>query len=354
MIRLVFPFALWIAFQFINCSTVALSDDDTVSNEPTSLIKRIDTVIAKIRLRELNTLEHTPWVIMHAVIAFEKNLEVVDVAAEKKLNAIDYLCQYATYGGQKIFRNENGMPVLPTRGISFGLRESFKVQDHVDQFLMAFADADASLDKEIVAAGGKKFTVDDLLKAAKSNIKDDQELGWTLVATATYLSLDEEWTAKTGKTYDIEQLVRVAVKRDPRRETEGGPHHLYGVAFALDKYRVRHPNQLLGAWAEARSYLDEYVQLAKEHQLKDGSFSAAMFRGSRQASSPRQMVWATGHTLEWFSVAMSADQLKEDWVRRGVDSLLKVLAEKPLKAFSDGGLYHAAHALRRYREKIGN
>jgi hypothetical protein len=353
MTRLVMPFAFVITLPLTVCSAVALADDDVRNDEFAQLIKRIDAVIAKVRSRELNTLKDTPWVIMHAVIAFEKDLDVVDVDAGKKVNAIDYLCQDAKFEGKSIFRSENGQPVLPTRGISFGLRESFKVQDHVDQFLMAFADADVSLEKAIVAEGGKKFTVGDLLKAAKANVKDDQELGWTLVATAVYLSLDEQWTASSGKKHDIEQLVELAVRRDPRRETEGGPHHLYGVAFALEKYRGRYPGDLPGVWAKARAYLDQYIRLAKEYQRKDGSFSATMFRSSRPASSPRQMVWATGHTLEWFTVSMSAKQLKEDWVRSGVESLLKMLEEEPLDAFSDGGLYHAAHALRRYKEKIG-
>ncbi len=352
MIRLVLLYVIVFALNF--CSMVTLAGDDISGNNAASLIRRIDAVITKIRSRELSTVNDTPWVIMHAVIAFEKDLEVVDVDAGKKLHAIDYLCQSARFDGQRIFRDDDGQPVLPTRGLSFGLRESFKVQDHVDQFLMAFADANVSLDTAIVAEGGRKFTVGDLLNAAKLNVKDDQELGWTLVAVATYLSLDEKWKARSGEIYDIEQLVKLAIKRDPRRETEGGPHHLYGVAFALDTYHTRHPGSLSGTWAEARSYLDEYVHQAKEFQQEDGSFSAAVFRASRRASSPRQMVWATGHTLEWFTVAMNADQLEEDWVRRGVDSLLKTLEEKPLEAFSDGGLYHAAHALRRYKEKIGD
>ncbi len=343
--------ALALAFNFR--SPVLLADEKSGGGESASLAQRIDAVIAKIRARELNTIEDTPWVIMHAVIAFEKDLAVVDADAGKKRNAIDYLCQNAKYDGKKIFRDENGQPVLPTRGISFGLRESFKVQDHVDQFLMAFADADVPLNAEIVAEGGKKFTVGDMLKAAKSNLKDDQELGWTLVATAVYLPLDEKWTAGSGKIYDIERLVELAVQRDPRRETEGGPHHLYGVAFALEKYRALHPAKTTPAWTKARSYLDQYIRLAKEYQREDGSFSAAMFRGSRAASSPRQMVWATGHTVEWFTIAMTADQLKEAWVVRGVDALLKMLEEKPLEAFSDGGLYHAAHALLRYKAKLG-
>lgn len=327
--------------------------DDKADEDRARRLKRIDGVIAKIRTRELSSASDTPWVVMHAVIAFEKDLKVVDLRAEKSVNAIDYLCRHATYDGQRIFRDEQDRPALPTRGLRFGLKESFKVQDHADQFLMAFADADVALDTPIIAEGGRRFSVQDMLTAAKARLKEDQEIGWTLVATAAYLPLDERWTADSGNSWRIEDLVALAVRRDPRRETEGGPHHLYGVAYALEKYRQKNPGELSGAWAAARTYLDRYIALAKEYQQADGSFSYAMFRGSRAARTPRQMVWATGHTLEWFTVAMTAEQLQEDWVRRGVDALLKVMEDEPLTAFSDGGLYHAAHALIRYRKKLG-
>lgn len=145
---------------------------------------------------------------MHAIIAFEKDLQVVDVTTERKVNAIDYLCQHATYEGKRIFRNDNGRPALPTRDLRYGLKESFKVQDHADQFLMAFADADVSLDTAIVAEGGKKFTVRDMLAATKTTFRDEQELGWTLVVTATYLSLESRWTADSGKDYGSRILLR--------------------------------------------------------------------------------------------------------------------------------------------------
>ncbi|MBP85690.1 MAG: hypothetical protein CMJ64_03080 [Planctomycetaceae bacterium] len=332
--------------------TPVLGADDQTGEDPAPLLERVDRVIAKVRTRELSSLSDTPWVVMHAVIAFEKNLEVVDVRAEKKVGAIDYLCQHATHEGKQIFRDENGRPALPTRGLRYGLQESFKVQDHADQFLMAFADADVALNTPILAEGGKRFTVEDMLAAAKANLTDEQELGWTLVATSTYLAVEDRWTAGDGKSYRIEDLVALAIRRDPRRETEGGPHHLYGVAYALDTYRGQQRGALSESWAEARSYLDRYIRLAKEYQQADGSFSADMFRGSRPSRDPRQMVWATGHTLEWLTVALTAEQLQEDWVRRGVEALVQVMESQPLNAFSDGGLYHAAHALIRYSGEV--
>ncbi len=316
---------------------------------PQELAKRIDKVIEKAHSRPLKSDLNTPWVVMHAVVAFEKDLEVLDVAADKKLNAIDYLTQHAKFEGKLIYQDVAGAPTLQTRGRG---DKSFLVQDHVDQFLFAYADAGIGLDHEILSRSGRKFTVADKLKHAKKGFKDDQELGWTIVATSTYLPFDEKWKADSGKKYRTEDIMALAIQRDPRRETEGGPHHLYGVAYALDAY-LKQGGELKGTWKEARAYLDKYVALTKEYQQTDGAFSGSAFFRSSRPRTPRQLVSSTGHALEWLSVALSPEQLREAWVLKAVERLVTDMEKFPTEVFSDGGLYHAAHALRRFREATG-
>jgi len=327
------------------CFTIAGAP--ATAAEPT-LQQRIDAVIKKAHDRELRSDQHTPWVIMHAVIAFEKDMTVTDAQTGKTINAIDFLLTQATYDGKRIYRNDDGEPALPTRGISYGMKQSFKVQDHVDQFLMAFADAGVPLAAKLTADDGTTFTVADKLAAAKANLNDTQEVGWTLVAMSTYLTFDDQWKAKNGKTYDIETIMKIAVQRDTNRETEGGPHHLYGVAYALQHWQAQ-GGATEGTWADARDYLMRHVEIAKRHQQEDGSFSVAMFRGSALARTPRHLVWATGHTLEWLAISLTPEQLTEPWVTRAVTRLVEVMEKTPTDLLSDGGLYHAAHALRLYR-----
>jgi len=325
----------------------SLFADEPVADSP-SLAQRIATQVSRVRERPLISERHTPWVIMHAVIAYGPELEVYDSEAEVKRNVIEYLCQHARYEGERIFRDDNGQPALPTRGASYGLTESFKVQDHVDQFLMVFAGADVPLDTPIVAEGDREFHVEDMLSSSQLNFIPDQEVGWTLIVIATYLDLDQSWTSDDGNSYDLEDIVALAVERDTARETEGGPHHLDGVAYALNTYSAQHEGELTGVWADARKYLDRHVELTREYQQEDGSFSAAMFRSSRAARSPADLVWATGHNIEWLSSALTPEQLSEPWVAQGVAALLDTLEAHPLDTFRDGSLYHAMNGLRRY------
>lgn len=315
------------------------------NNVPKKLQQRIDNVIKKAHARPLRSDANTPWVVMHAVVAFEKDLQIFDVGTDKRLNAIDYLTRHAKFDGQLIYQDRDGIPTLKTRGPG---DKSFLVQDHVDQYLFAYADAGVSLDREIISRTGRKFTVRDKLDFAKKGFRENQELAWTLVALSTYVPFDKQWKANNGKKYRIEDVLRLSIQRDPRRETEGGPHHLYGVAYTLDRY-LKLGGKLEGTWLETRKYLDKYIGVAKEYQQVDGAFSAGVFHRSVRPRTPRHLVSTTGHALEWMSIAMTPEQLKQDWVLKAVERLVTDLEKFPTEVFSDGGLYHAAHALRRFQ-----
>jgi len=313
---------------------------------PQALLARMDKVIEKAHARPLRSDTNTPWVVMHAVVAFEKKIEVLDAESKKKINAIDYLTRSAEFEDKLIYQDVEGVPTLKTRGKG---DKSFLVQDHVDQFLFAYADAGISLDHEIISRSGTKFTVGDKLKFAKKGFREDQELAWTLVALATYVPFGKKWQADSGKKYDTEDVMRLAIQRDPRRETEGGPHHLYGIAYALQKY-LDQGGKLAGTWKDAKKYLDKYVGISKRHQQEDGAFSSAGFYRSLRPRTPRHLVSSTGHALEWMSVTLSPEELQEEWVLKAIDRLVTDMEKFPTEVFSDGGLYHAAHALRRIRE----
>jgi len=45
--------------------------------------------------------------------------------------------------------------------------------------------------------------------------------------------------------------------------------------------------------------------------------------------------------------------LKQGWVFKAIERMVTDMEKFPTEVFSDGGLYHAAHALRRFREATG-
>ena len=58
--------------------------------------------------------------------------------------------------------------------------------------------------------------------------------------------------------------------------------------------------------------------------------------------------------FEWMSLALSPEELQQVWVLKAIERMVTDMEKFPTEVFSDGGLYHAAHALRRIREATGN
>ncbi|NIL97882.1 MAG: hypothetical protein GTO53_09095 [Planctomycetales bacterium] len=317
------------------------------------LLDRIDRVIGKVRGYELRSDRDSPWVIMHAVIALKTDVEVnvVDRDRHQPVNAIRYLLTQAQWDGTRIFRATAGRPWLPTRDITPGFHQSYLIQDHVNQYLCALADANVPLNEKLIAEGDREFTVGDLLAACQYNFRPEQELGWTLVCLAHYTPVDEPWPASDGRSWTLADLVTLATDRDVQHETEGGPHHLYGVAYALQGWRNAHPGRSAdGAWRLAEEYLERHIDVTRQYQQDDGELSAGMYNRGEPSSHPAQLVHATGHTLEWLTRALAPHRLQAGWVTRAVERLVREMERAPLQELTPGGTYHAVHALRRYRE----
>ncbi len=317
---------------------------------PATLAGRIDGVLDKLRARPLRADEVTPWVILHAVVAFHEGVQVQGSAAAP-VDAIEHLLTGAKHRGLSIYVDAGGVPVVQPRGPG---EPHFLVRDHVDQYLHLFAEAGVALDRPLVAEGGRRFAVRDLLDAAKLGFREDQELAWTLVALSTYLPPGHRWRNGRGVEYAVEDVLRLAIQRDPRSETEGGPHHLYGVAYALRWLRSHRAGagQPALVQGDAEAYLRKYVDLARRYQQADGALSGSVFEQGSKPVSPRHLVNTTGHGLEWLAMTLTPDELGQPWVRRAAGRLTLELEEHPRTAFSEGGLYHAAHALVLYRATL--
>ena len=60
----------------------------------------------------------------------------------------------------------------------------------------------------------------------------------------------------------------------------------------------------------------------------------------------------TGHIVEVLSVALDDERLTEPWVTRAADRLVTLLEQTSDVDVECGALYHAAHGLLLYRDRI--
>jgi hypothetical protein len=61
---------------------------------------------------------------------------------------------------------------------------------------------------------------------------------------------------------------------------------------------------------------------------------------------------SAGHVMEFLATAMDKDELQEPWVKRAVLDVCKTFRKTKPVNVECGALFHAAHGLVLYREKV--
>jgi hypothetical protein len=107
-----------------------------------------------------------------------------------------------------------------------------------------------------------------------------------------------------------------------------------------------------GIWAEADQVIQQAVADARRYQNPDGSFSTRYFASPGSSPDLAQNLGSTGHILEFLALSLADSELREPWVRRAAAylcDLFRMTRDLPLEC---GALYHAAHGLVLYRERL--
>ncbi|MCH5373645.1 MAG: ADP-ribosylation factor-directed GTPase activating protein isoform b, partial [Planctomycetes bacterium] len=74
-------------------------------------------------------------------------------------------------------------------------------------------------------------------------------------------------------------------------------------------------------------------------------------RGGRDADLAQDL-GVSGHVLEFVVLATSDQQLAEPWVKRAVMHLCELFRKTRSVPLECGALYHAAHGLALYRDRV--
>jgi hypothetical protein len=104
-------------------------------------------------------------------------------------------------------------------------------------------------------------------------------------------------------------------------------------------------------WVQADKKIRDAVANARAFQQPDGSFSTNYFTRAAAHAEIDARISCTGHILEFLTVALDDEELKQPWVTRAVVNLVGSLEVTKDYDLECGALYHAAHALKRYRQR---
>lgn len=339
------------------------------------LCRRLDEAIEyNFRHRRLSTRTNAAWQIVHAVIPFGRHL-LIDDPQGKVVRAMDYLFDGGVMRGWNL---QPGVRLGDGRTGVVSLLEagSLTGQGHKDQWLGYMSVASVTHSREPLLpttkllVRGEEHTIADWVDQIKYDIHDGTEHGWSLMALSQYLGSTDTWTAGDGQTWNIERVMAVEAAKDFRQESCGGTHALGGMTIALLSYLTEtgariadegpHKGKLVdkdgelisGGYADAADRIHQAIQLAKEYQQPDGSFSSNYFISPEHNRELEDRFRKTGHTLEFLCLALSQEELSQPWVRRAVIHLIDVLERTDQTSLECGALYHGLSGLVLYRKRM--
>ena len=284
------------------------------------LLKQIDDALDFTYTRRLNTKVNAAWQIIHGCIPYKQEFLIRHEGQD--LPAIEFLFGGGTVEGWEFepgivldqATGRRGLRAIPRPGSNRG-------QGHEDQWLGYLSGCNMPLDTKITVAG-VTYTLADYLAQIEHDIPRNmqKEYSWTLMALATYRDHDYTWTADDGNTWSLAKLVELELEQDVVSSPCGGSHRMVGLTMALNKCKAQ-GGKIEGVWKKLEDRVAELVARVHEYQNADGSLSSEFFARSSKSVDLADAMGSAGHVLEFLTVAMTDDELKQEWVTRGGRSM---------------------------------
>jgi hypothetical protein len=314
------------------------------SPEPGGLQGRVETALRQIQERDLLTT-NSFWTIFHGILGTGPGATLLDPATNRRVNAIEYIRSGAEVRGLEFIPTKYGLDVRTGA-------QQFVGQGHQDQFVAEMAEWGMTPETKFVV-NGKNYTYADFINQTKmrTRVTQDQELSWSLVVLSQYLGTDARWTNAYGEKLGVEDVVRYELTAPVESAACGGTHRLFGLTWAYYTH-LRRGGPNTGVWKEVAAHLADYEGRAHRYQNPDGAFSTRYLAGPGNIHDLQLRIGTTGHVLEWLSLALPDAELREPWMEEAASALALMILDGQSTGIESGALYHAAHGLRLYHDRV--
>jgi hypothetical protein len=316
----------------------------TAPAAPDALEQRIKAAMTQVRRRKLRT-DNGFWTVLHYILGLGLSVELYNPETKGYVNAFEYIASGGKVPGVHFFPTPYGLDVETGPG-------TFTKQGHQDQFIAEMVEWAVPTDYRFVVEG-KNYFFDDFLQHTKMrvSVQEPQELEWAIVIIATRFGTNIEWTNGAGEHLHFEDLIRAALAKDTDKAACGGTHMLFGLTWAYYLH-LKNGGQTVGVWKEVADKIASYKNKARELQNPDGSLSTGWFKERGNNPSVDERIRAPGHMIEWLSLAMSDDELRQPWMQSAVSALSMTFLENQHQGLDGGSMYHAVHGLLLYYSRV--
>jgi hypothetical protein len=294
--------------------------------------------------------DQAAWQIVHGALAFKREFLIND--GEKDVSAVDYVLAGRPMKGWNLRKGDLLDEATKRYGVKALVEEDKKGQGHCDQWMGYLSDCHLPIDETIIVEG-EKHTIQDYIDQIKLDVVENptDEYSWTLMCLTAYYPTDYAWKAKDGSDWNIEKLVEIELGHNLDQSACGGTHRMTGLTMAYNRH-VAAGKPLTGQWELLGKRIEECQAKAQQLQNPDGSLSSNYFARPGKAADLALAVGSAGHVMEFLATSMDKEELQQDWVKRAVLDVCKTFRKTKAVDVECGALFHAAHGLVLYREKV--
>jgi hypothetical protein len=353
--RFIYAAGLVIILSQLSCSPQSTPPaiNSASTNESLQDESKLQTLVDQtlrynLEHRLLSADRNAAWQVLHGIIAYGEWLPL-QVGDEKKL-AVDYLLSGGELGGWDLYPGTDlgdGRTGIRARVEAGG----YIGQGHVDQWLAILAQVDVPLNRKVTLAS-TEHTIADWIDQSLLDVPNNplEEYSWTLISAVYYRPEKQTWTGIDKTELDLATLAEFEAEQDITESACGGSHRLMGLARAVNYAKERGVIEKPG-FAAAKNTLDRNIDLMKQYQNSDGTFSTNYFARPGRSADLALMISATGHQIEVAAYALSDTEVKSEWLRRAVVRFCEMLEATKDQPLECGGLYHGLKGLRIYYDR---
>lgn len=193
---------------------------------------------------------------------------------------------------------------------------------HHDHWLASLTEAGATLDTPVFGPSRRSSTLADVLHESLRDFRlDEKETEWTAMAFGMWLPPEGHWVGTDGRRYSFDLIAHRLMRGQKEIGVCSGTHRVFSL-MVLVRLDDQFPEVLSDSVrAEAYAYLEQVRDAIIASQFEDGHWPSNWPDGADAVKKPVddalfKKVIATGHHLEWLSIAPKELHPPEEQIKK--------------------------------------
>ncbi len=298
-----------------------------------------------------------PNFVEHALRVWGVRAKFADPAVLSGAELADFLTDHARYStswGREV------QPLLDERpggiAIRYGKEAGQGASVHHDHWLASLTEAGVNIETPVFGPGRHNATIQDVLQESLRDFRlDERETEWTAMAFGLWLPPTREWTGSEGRHYSFDLLASRLMRGELQLGVCSGTHRVYSLMLLVrldDEFDILSDKSREAVWQHLEGVRDAIAvsQFEDGHWPSNWPDAAAAVADPIEEELYKQVI-ATGHHLEWLSIAPLDLHPPEDHIRRAVRWLIDTtVAQTPEEIYERYTYFsHVGNALAQWR-----